>query len=301
MLIYIPQEKEINSLALVELKKAGHKVLTGHISKNDRKKVEVIFVRTYINVDKNYLDNLPNLKYILKATVGIDNIDSNQAKKRNIQLIAAPGSNANSVAELVVCLVLTLLRNIKQQSERLKYGKWRESELMGKELKSKTIGFIGCGAIARSVTEKILVFKVGQVLGYDPYLDEKTLSDSKIKKTTLDYLIKNSDVISLHLPLTKETKDLITLKEIKTMKKTSYIINTSRGGIVNENDLIVALKNKIITGAALDVFENEPNINPEFLNLDNVILTPHLGAYTYEADLEMSMMPVKIFLSRVNS
>lgn len=299
MLIYIPQEKEINSLALVELKKAGHKVLTGHISKNDRKKVEVIFVRTYINVDKNYLDDFPNLKYILKATVGIDNIDSNQAKKRNIKIINAPQSNSNAVAELVVCFMLMLLRNTRQQSHRLRNGQWRGKELMGEELRGKTVGFIGCGAIAKSVAYKILAFDIGKIIGFDPYLDEKTLKTYGIKKVELNNLIKNSDIISLHLPLTKETKNLITLKEIKTMKKNAYIINTSRGGIVNESDLILALQDKIIAGAALDVFENEPNLNPKLLTLNNIILTPHIGAYTYTADEEMSMVPVKNFLSLV--
>lgn len=299
MLIYVPQEKEINSLALVELKKAGHKILTGNISKNDKKIVEVIFVRTYVSVDKNYLDDFPNLRYILKATVGIDNIDLNQTKKRNIQIINAPQSNSNAVAELVVCLMLMLLRNTRQQSHRLRNGQWRGKELMGGELRGKTIGFIGCGAIAKSVAYKILAFDIGKIIGFDPYLDEKTLKTYRIKKVELNDLIKNSDIISLHLPLTKETKNLITLKEIKTMKKNAYIINTSRGGIINESDLILALQDKIIAGAALDVFENEPNLNPKLLTLNNIVLTPHIGAYTYTADEEMSMVPVKNFLSSV--
>lgn len=298
MIIFIPQLEEIAIQAVKKLKESGHKIISGEINSSVvRGEVEALFIRTYVLADKKYLDQFPKLKFILKAGVGLDNIDMDEVKRKNIKVINAPGSNANAVAELVVCFMLMLLRNIRQQSHRLRHGEWRGNELMGEELKNKVIGFIGCGAIAKSAVQKIQVFDVREILGYDPYLDEQTLSKFKIKKVSLDSLIKKSDILSLHLPLTKETKDLITLKEIKLMKKKSYIINTSRGGIINENDLIVALKNKIIAGAALDVFKNEPNFNPGFLSLDNVILTPHIGAYTHEADLEMSMVPVKKFLS----
>ncbi len=296
MIVYIPESEEIDHEAIKLLKESKHQVIS-NIKDIAFNQVEVLFIRTYIVADKEYLKKFPNLKFILKAGVGLDNIDVDEARNRKIQIINAPGSNSNAVAELVVCLMLMLLRNTKQQSHRLRQGGWRSKALMGEELKRKIVGFIGCGAIARSVTEKIRGFNVSQILGYDPYLDEKALASFGIKKVDLQYLIENSDIISLHLPLTAETKDLITLKEIKKMKEKAYIINTSRGGIINEKDLIVALQNKMIAGAALDVFENEPNINAELLTLENIILTPHLGAYTFEANKEMAIAPVRIFLS----
>lgn len=298
MIFYIPELAELHLKAIEALKKNNHKIIVKkNLNKIEQAQIQVLFIRSSTKANKDYLQQFPNLKFILRAGVGLDNIDLGEAKKKNIKVINAPGSNSNSVAELVIYFILTLLRNIKQQDHRLRNGLWREIKLLGQELKNKSIGLIGCGAVGKSVAEKIMAFKVKEILGYDPYLDKETLAVYKIKKVTLNYLIKNSDIISLHLPLTKETKDLITLKEIKLMDKKSYIINTSRGGIINENDLIVALKNKIIAGAALDVFKNEPNFNPGFLSLDNVILTPHIGAYTHEADLEMSMVPVKKFLS----
>jgi len=297
MIVFVPEKNEIHTKAIEELKKAGHEIIFGHeLNHDDENKIQILFIRTYITANKEYFNQFPNLRYILKVGVGLDNIDLGECKKRNIQVINAPQSNSNSVAELVVCLMLMLLRHARQQSHRLRHGDRRAKELMGEELKGKTIGFVGCGAIARSITEKILAFQVKEILGYDPYLDEKTLAGFKIKKVDLNFLIKNSNIISLHLPLTAETKDLITLTEFRKMKKNCYLINTSRGGIVNENDLITALKQKIIKGAALDVFENEPEIKKEFLSLENIILTPHIGAYTHEADYEMSMIPVRKFL-----
>jgi len=300
MIVYVPEKNEIHTKAIEELKKNGHEIIFGReLSHDDENKIQILFIRTYITANKECLNQFPNLKFILKVGVGLDNVDLGECKKRNIQVINAPQSNSNSVAELVVCLMLMLLRHTRQQSHRLRHGSWRGKELMGEELKRKTVGFVGCGAIARSITEKILAFQVKEILGYDPYLDEKTLARFKIKKTDLNFLIKNSNIISLHLPLTPETKNLITLKELKQMKKTTYLINTSRGGIINEKDLIVALRNKTIKGAALDVFENEPEIKKEFLSLENISLTPHIGAYTVESDYEMSMMPVRKFLALI--
>lgn len=297
MLIFIPEKKEIHKEAIDLLKKNKIKCVFDHQEAINRKKeIEAIFIRTYIKITKNFLEKFSNIKYILRAGVGLDNIDLKECKRRRIIVVNAPGANANSVAEFVIALMILLLRNFSVQNYLIKNNQWRDKEYIGKELKNKTIGIIGCGAIGRILTEKLQVFQVKNIFGYDPYLDKKTLLNYKINKTSLINLIKSSDLITLHLPLTKETKNLITKKELTQMKKSSYIINTSRGGIINEKDLIWALKNKMIKGAAIDVFENEPKINKDFLKLENIIITPHIAGYTEEADKEISLIPVKKFL-----
>jgi len=295
MKVFLAELKEIHPKAIKLLKTNGLEVV--YDKKN--KDIEVVFIRTYTRVDKFFLNNFPNLKYILKAGVGLDNIDLEECQKRNIKVINAPGSNANSVAEFVIALMIMVLRNFPLQVNLLLSGKWRNLREKGFEIKDKVIGLIGCGAIGKLIAKKLKSFEVKKILGYDPYLDEKILKSYGIKKTDFLSLLKNSDIVSLHLPLTEETKNLIGKKELKMMKKNSYLINTSRGGIINESDLIWALKNNIIKGAALDVFEGEPKIKKEFLSLKNVILTPHIAALTEEADEVMSVEPVKKFLDMI--
>lgn len=301
MYIFITEKNEIYKEAIDLLRKNKLKVILDIKEANYKKdKINAVFIRTYTKVDKNFLDNFPNLKFILRAGVGLDNIDVNECYKRRITIINSPGANANSVAEFVIGLIILLLRNFAPQSLMFKNKKWRKKEFIGRELKNRTIGIVGCGAIGRILAQKLEAFQVKKILGYDPYLDELSLLKYKIIKTEkLRDLLQASDVVSLHLPLTKETKNFITKKEIEQMKRDSYLINTSRGGIINEKDLIWALKNNIIKGAAIDVFENEPQIKKEFLELKNVILSPHIAGYTEEADREISLMPVKKFLEMV--
>ncbi len=297
MKLLLYEKKEIHPQAIKTLLSANITVITHtKLTKDQKNEIEAIFVRTYTKVTKSLLGQFPNLKFILRAGVGIDNIDLQECKKRDIKVINAPGSNANSVAEYVIALMILLLRNFSLQVESLKKGNWRLLSAKGKELKGKTIGLIGCGAIGHLIAEKLIAFKVKQVLGYDPYLDKNTLKKFSIKKTNFTILIKTADIVSLHLPLTPKTRNLISQNELSLMKKESYLINTSRGGIINEKDLIWALRTKKISGVALDVFENEPKVKEEFFSLENVILTPHIAALTKEAELAMCLDPVKKFL-----
>lgn len=290
MTIYIPEKDEIHPEAIELLRKAGIKI---KYEIEDYAQIEALFIRTYTVVDKKYLDQFPHLKYILRAGVGLDNIDIGECRRRNIKVFNSPGANANAVAEYVVGLMIMMMRNILPQMNRLKKGEWRDKLYMGEEIKGKTIGIVGCGHIGRLVAKKLLSFKVRKILGFDPFLNEDQLKKYRIRKVSLNVLTKNSDIITLHLPLTTETKNLISYKEISMMKKSAYLINTSRGGIINEKDLIMALEEKKIKGAALDVFENEPKLKKELLNFENLIVTPHIAGYTKEADKEMSIAPAK--------
>ncbi|MDO8497617.1 MAG: NAD(P)-dependent oxidoreductase, partial [bacterium] len=238
MTIYIPEKDEIHPEAIELLRKAGIKI---KYEIEDYAQIEALFIRTYTVVDKKYLDQFPHLKYILRAGVGLDNIDIGECRRRNIKVFNSPGANANAVAEYVVGLMIMMMRNILPQMNRLKKGEWRDKLYMGEEIKGKTIGIVGCGVIGKLVTKKLLNFEVKEILGYDPYLTEKQLLDHSIKKVSLDELVSSSDITSLHLPLTDETKNLFNISKLRLIKKGSYIINTSRGGIINETDLITAI------------------------------------------------------------
>ncbi len=298
MKIFIAEPAEINQKASEILSANGHMPVT-HIKETDD--IECVIVRTLTKCDKQYLDRFSNLKYLLRVGVGLDNIDIEECKRREIQVINAPGSNANAVAEYVVGLMIAASRNLILQSDRLKKGKWRNMQLLGRELSGKTIGIIGCGAIGKLVAKKIKSFDIDEILGYDPYLDSATLETFSIKKTDLNTLYSRSDYITLHLPLLKDTKKMISEAQFKAMKKETVLINTSRGEILDEDALINALLKNTIRAAAIDVFENEPNVNKKLLEIPNLIATPHIAALTEEADEEMAVQPVKRLLSILTS
>lgn len=293
MRVLVTEPDGIHTDAIELLRVKGFDVIVEHeISPDLKNTIDILFIRTYTIADKSFLEKYPKVKYILRAGVGLDNIDLDECKKRQITVLNAPGSNANAVAEFVVSLMIMLLRNTPRHTNLLSKGKWRSSNYLGYEIKGKIIGLVGCGSIGKFIAEKLQSFDVKNILGFDPLVDAVSLKNSHIIKVDLEYLLQNSDIVSLHVPLIKDTKHLISQPELNKMKKSAYLINTSRGGIVNEEDLIKALQTEVIAGAALDVFENEPEINKKLLGLSNIILTPHLGGYTQEADRQMSLMPV---------
>lgn len=296
--ILVTEPDEIDSQAIDVLKKNKYTIVLPK-EKKDLTIIDGLFIRTYTQATKQYLSQFPKLSFILRAGVGLDNIDLAECKKRNIQVFNAPGSNANSVAEYVITTMLMALRNISQQMEQIKNKKWREKQYIGEEIQKKTIGLIGCGAIGKLIAKKLKNFNV-TVIGYDPFIDKETLTKHFIEKHTLDYVIKHADILSLHLPLLPETKHMFTKKELQQMKPTSFLINAARGELVKEIDLIEVLQKKQIAGAVLDVFPNEPEINPAFLALDNVILTPHIAGFTKEADTQMAIGAVENFLKENN-
>lgn len=231
---------------------------------------------------QDIMDKCEKLKIICKHGAGLDNIDLAAAEKNGITVCNVPGTNSNAVADLAMGLALAMTRNIIISNNRVRNGKWQPS--IGEDVYKKTIGLIGFGSIAQNVARRAKGFSM-KVLAYDPYI--QTLPEEfkdYVKLSSFDDAIKNSDLISLHLPLTEETKNLIAGKEMDQMKKGAYIINTARGGIINEKDLYDALVSGQIAAAALDVTEVEPieKDNP-LLALENVIITPHIGMYSKEA------------------
>ena len=293
------EKNEIHPEAIKLLKKNGIKAYA-HNNPVIANNTEAVFIRTYTKINHKFLKKYPNLKYILRAGVGLDNIDIRACESRRIQIFNSPGSNANATAELVISYMIMLCRKLDQQINSLKKGRWRQRKFLGEEIRNKAIGLIGCGASGRLLAEKLQSFGVKKIIGYDPFLSREALEKLGIRKVSLFYLLRNSDFISLHLPLLPETRNLIAKKEFSLMKKKAFIINTSRGEIVNEDDLIKALKNGEISGAALDVFKNEPEINREFFSIPNVIATPHIGSFTKEADQAMSLGAVQNFLNYIH-
>ena len=251
---------------------------------------EAIIVRNKTQLQKNILDHATKLKFIGRLGVGLDNIDKEYCEKKNIHVQIASGINADSVSEYVVGSSLHLIKNITLFNNETKKGLWPRSSFKSRELKEKTFGLIGFGAIGKKVCELAQSFGA-KVISYDPYVDKKLEKEFNIKFLPFDDVIANSDIISIHVPLNKETKSLINANAFNKMSKKPVLINTSRGSIVHEDDLLNAYKNKIISGFALDVFENEPVDKKFYSKIDdafNCIITPHISGVTEESNKKIS-------------
>jgi len=229
----------------------------------------------------------PKLRVVAKFGVGTDNIDKAAAKKYGIKVINAPGQNSNAVAELAVGLMVGVLRGILVQNKKLESGVW--TRYMGNELEGKTIGLVGFGEIARRVAGKLAAFDV-KILAYDLYPNKKAAEELGVKLTGLDEVLFESDIVSLHIPATEESRHVINARSIAKMKKGVFLINTARGALVDTDSLVAALKSGQVAGAALDAFEQEPlPENAGILRAGNVICLPHTGAETYEAYRKVSL------------
>jgi phosphoglycerate dehydrogenase-like enzyme len=234
------------------------------------------------------LDQLPKLKIIAKYGVGLDNIDIDECKKRDIQIGWTGGVNKRSVAEMALGFMLALTRNLYITSNQLKNNIWNKNG--GFQLTGKTIGIIGVGNIGKELIEITKPFNCNLLL--NDVQDINILNYKNALIVDKDRIYNEADFISIHTPLTKETENLINSEVLKRMKGTSFLINTSRGGIVNERDLKYALKNGIIAGAAIDVYDLEPPNDLELLNLPNLICTPHTGGNAEEAVLAMGLSAI---------
>ena len=253
-------------------------------------KFDGIIVRNKTSLDKKILINASNLKFIGRLGVGLDNIDTEYCKKNNIIVQPATGMNSDSVAEYVVNSSLTLLKKSQIINEQTLQGKWPRTSIVTKELKGKTLGLIGFGDISKKVLKLINVFDVA-CIAYDPFINSKQMEVDNIKKVSFDEILNLADIISIHVPLNNETKYLFDRQAFIKMKKQPIIINSSRGGIINEKDLIDAYRNKYISGFALDVFENEPINETFYKNISNdmnCILTPHIAGVTAESNVRVS-------------
>ncbi|MBS7636544.1 C-terminal binding protein [Candidatus Bathyarchaeota archaeon] len=254
-----------------------------------------IIISNLLPLGRKTLLSLKNLRLIVRLAVGYDNIDLKTATKRRIVVCNIPDYCTVEVTEHTLSLIFTLARRIPQIDFYTKKGKanfrtdWKRFGPIYR-LSGKTAGIIGFGRIGREVAEKLKSLGL-RILAYDPYLPDEIFKDYGVMRTDLDSLLKNSDIISIHCPLTKETHHLIDKKRLNLMKKTAMLINVSRGAIVDEKALYEALQNNIIHAAALDVFEKEPlDKNSRFLSLKNVIITPHIAWYSEESIVTVRKM-----------
>lgn len=242
-------------------------------------------------VNGEIMDSGQNLKVIANYGVGYDNIDIEAATKRGIMVTNTPRVLTKSVAEMTWCLLLCIARRIIEADNFIRVGKfkWTGPKLfLGTEIAGKTLGIVGGGRIGTEVARKSQSFDM-KILYYDLLRNEK-IEALGARKVEFDYLFKNSDFVSLHIPLTDKTRHLIGERELSLMKRTAYLINTSRGPIINEAVLVKALKEERIAGAALDVYEKEPKLTEELSEMNNVVLTPHIGSATREAREKMSII-----------
>lgn len=243
----------------------------------------IVIVRSRTTITKEMIDKADKCKIIARVGVGLDNVDQEAAKAKNIRVINAVEGAMNAVAELVLGLMLSLARQTARGDRAIRNGQWLKNELKGTELKGKYLGIVGMGNIGKRLGRLARALNMN-IIGYDVIpIDEEFSKEVGLMKADLDTLLQSSDYVSIHVPLLDSTYHLIDAKRISTMKKSAKIINTSRGGVVDEDALYDALKNGNLGGAALDVFEKEPAIGTKLAELDNVILTPHIGAQTKEA------------------
>ena len=247
-----------------------------------------LIVRSGTKVTKEIILAAKKLKIIGRAGVGLDNVDVEAASRKGIVVMNAPGGNTISTAEHTLSMILALSRNIPQAHLSLKEKRWDRKKFMGSEIYGKTLGIIGLGRIGAAVAKRAMSFEM-KVIAFDPYLSLDKVKALKIEPVSLKELLKHSDYITVHTPLTGDTKHLISDKEIAAMKRGVRIINCARGGIIDERALIKGLTSGKIAGCALDVFENEPPLNSPLLGLDNVVITPHLGASTEEAQVNVAI------------
>lgn len=243
----------------------------------------VIIVRSRTKITKKVIDAASSVKIIARVGVGLDNIDTEYAESKGIKVLNAAEAAMNAVSELVIGHMIALSRSIPKADDGLKKGRWLKKELVGSELRGKYLGIIGVGNIGRNVGRIAKCLRMN-LIGYDIFpINQDYVREVSMIKTDLKTLLENSDFVTCHVPLTEKTKHLINSETLSYMKPTSFLINTSRGEIIDEKSLFTALNEKRIAGAALDVFEVEPPTNTELLNLPNMICSPHIAAQTKEA------------------
>lgn len=297
--------RTLHNFALNELKKKYQiEIHSGKIPMPKTKllkkiqNVDGLICFPYDKIDKEIIDAGKNLKVISTFSVGYDHIDTQYAIKKKIRVGYTPEVLTDATADLAFSLILDILRRVSEGDRIIREGEWRQIygayDYVGIDLQGKTLGILGLGRIGSTLAKRAKAFDMKII-----YHNRKPISKNKEKSlgakyVTLDKLITHSDIISIHVPHTKETNQLFDMKVFKKMKKTAYLINTARGKIVNERDLVIALKKKIIAGAALDVYENEPiEKKHQLTKIQNVVLAPHIGSSTKETRAKMAEITIK--------
>ncbi|GMA89787.1 phosphoglycerate dehydrogenase [Homoserinibacter gongjuensis] len=241
-----------------------------------------VLIRSATQIDAEALAAAPALKVVARAGVGLDNVDIKAATEAGVMVVNAPTSNIISAAELTIGHILSLARHIPAAHASLAAGEWKRSKYTGTELYEKTVGIVGLGRIGALITARLQAFGV-EVVAYDPYVSPARAQQLGVRLVSLDELLEESDFITIHMPKTPETTGMIAGPQLARMKKTAYIVNVARGGLIDEAALAEALEAGTIAGAGLDVFSSEPPTDSALLGLPNVVVTPHLGASTNEA------------------
>jgi len=250
---------------------------------------DVLVVRSATKVTKEVIDEGKKLRIIARAGVGLDNIDAQAANARDIKLINAPEAPTIAVAELVIGLMLSWARQLPRADASMKQGKWEKTQLMGSELRGKTLGIIGTGRIGQAVGYRAKAFLMN-ILACDVGQNAEFIRGTGARYVDLEELLRKSDFVSLHVPATSQTRHMMGRREIELMKPSAVLVNTSRGEVIDEAALTDALKKGKIAGACLDVYEREPPKDSPLLKLPNVVLTPHIGASTVEAQREAALI-----------
>ena len=256
---------------------------------NHIKDSEIVVIRSATKLTKEVLDKAEQLKIIARCGVGIDNVDLDFAKSKNIFVTNAPSANLISVVELTVALIISASRKLSLADSHLKKGEWNRSEFLGNELYGKTLGIVGFGKAGRLVAERMKSFGMSIVF-YDPYVTDWNGSEESVE---LDDLLRTADVVSIHVIKTKDTENLISKDMLDLLKPSSIIVNTSRGGVLDEDYLFELLESEKIFGAGLDVYSNEPPENVDRYNGLNLVTTPHIGASTNEAQLKAGLETIE--------
>lgn len=250
-------------------------------------RVDAIICGNDLVVNDQLLDQAPRAKVIAKLGAGLDTVDIDACTQHNAIVFHTPGVNNQAVADHTFALILAVARRLIYCDGSLRQKQWEHTKIMGLEIWQKTLGLIGLGAIGRCVAQRAKGFQM-KVVAHDPFWPEAFAEQEGIERVTVEELLQISDVVSLHAPLTAENKGMIDAKAMKSMKPTAILINAARGGIINEADLHSALQAREIAGAGIDVFEQEPPTESPLLDLDNVVLSPHTAAFTFEGMNNMS-------------
>ncbi|MEY4010374.1 MAG: D-3-phosphoglycerate dehydrogenase [Actinomycetota bacterium] len=279
--------EELAESGLAKMRAAGHEVdvrvgLSPEELRQAIKGAHALVVRSATNVDDELLAAGPDLIVVGRAGVGLDNVDIEAATRRGVMVANAPESNIVSAAEHTMAMLLAVARNVPQAHAALVQGRWERSKWEGVELFDKVLGVAGLGRIGKLVAQRAAGFGM-RIMAYDPYVSEERARAMNIELVDLDTLVEQSDFLTIHLPKTKETVGLIDAAAMARAKNSLRIINVARGGIVDEADLADAVKNGVIAGAALDVFSKEPMTDSPLFGIDGIVVTPHLGASTTEA------------------
>jgi D-3-phosphoglycerate dehydrogenase len=287
----------IEESAMAKLKAAGLEIVVRNVEKDGPiekqiKGFDCVVVRSATKITKEVIDAADNLKLVVRAGVGLDNVDKKAADAKGVIVQNTPEAPSISVAEMVFSLMFALARNVTQADSSMKNERWEKKKLSGTELWQKTIGIIGFGRIGFEVAKRAKAFGMN-VLAYDVIDIDKTCKEVGAKRADLKTIIETADYITVHVPLIPQTKGMIGAKELKKMKKSAFLINTARGGIIDEKALLDALNEGQIAGAGLDVFENEPPTDWQLVKHPRIVATPHLASSTEEGQVRVGELTVQ--------